>query len=78
MSLPSPRPFDHSSLVELQALLLESGTPHNFLNQLAKLTAQALPEGSSWGATVRQNSRPGHPWASWSVTGQVPVICVAA
>jgi GAF domain-containing protein len=57
MSLPSPRPFDHSSLLELQALLLESGTLHNFLDRLAKLTAQTLPEGSSCGVTVRQNSR---------------------
>jgi GAF domain-containing protein len=57
MSLPSPRPFDHSSLLELQALLLESGTLHHFLDRLAQLTAQALPEGSSCGVTVRQNSR---------------------
>jgi hypothetical protein len=57
MSLPSPRPFDHSSLVELQALLLDSGTLHHFLDRLAQLTAQALPEGSSCGVTVRQNSR---------------------
>ena len=58
MSLPSPRPFDdRSSLLELQALLLDSGTLHNFLDRLAQLTAQALPEDSSCGVTVRQNSR---------------------
>src|ERR687893_517580 len=57
MSLPSSRPFDQSSLVELQALLLDSATLHDFLDRLAKLTAQALPEGSSCGVTVRQNSR---------------------
>ncbi|MDQ4033233.1 MAG: GAF and ANTAR domain-containing protein [Actinomycetota bacterium] len=57
MSLSSPQPFDHSSLVELQALLLDSGTLCNFLDRLAQLTAQALPEGSSCGVTVRQNSR---------------------
>jgi GAF domain-containing protein len=51
------RPFDQSSLVELQALLLDSATLHDFLDRLAKLTAQALPEGSSCGVTVRQNSR---------------------
>ena len=56
MSLPSPPPFDHSSLVELQALLLESGTLRAFLDRLAQLTAQTLPEGSSCGVTVRQNS----------------------
>jgi GAF domain-containing protein len=57
MSSPSSRPFDQSSLVELQALLLDSATLHDFLDRLAKLTAQALPEGSSCGVTVRQNSR---------------------
>ena len=54
---PSSRPFDHSSLLELQALLLDSGTLHSFLDRLAALTVQALPEGSSCGVTVRQNSR---------------------
>ncbi|MDQ3765245.1 MAG: hypothetical protein M3460_28280 [Actinomycetota bacterium] len=43
--------------MELQALLLESGTLHNFLDRLAQLTVQELPEGSSCGVTVRQNSR---------------------
>jgi GAF domain-containing protein len=57
MSLPSPRPFDHSSLVELQALLLDSGTLHSFLDRLAQLTVQVLPEGSSCGVTVGQNFR---------------------
>jgi hypothetical protein len=38
-------------------LLLESGTLHDFLDRLAQLTVQALPEGSSCGVTVRQNSR---------------------
>jgi GAF domain-containing protein len=56
MSSQLPRPFDRS-LSELQALLLESDTLHNFLDRLAALTAQALPEGSSCGVTVRQNSR---------------------
>ena len=47
MSSQLPRPFDRS-LSELQALLLESDTLHHFLDRLAALTAQALPEGSSW------------------------------
>ncbi|MDQ3899986.1 MAG: GAF and ANTAR domain-containing protein [Actinomycetota bacterium] len=38
-------------------MLLESDTLHHFLDRLAALTAQALPEGSSCGVTVRQNSR---------------------
>ena len=57
MSSPSPRPSDGSSLSELQALLFESDTLHHFLDRLAAFTAQALPEGSSCGVTVRQNSR---------------------
>lgn len=48
--------FDRS-LAELQALLLESGTLHHFLDRLAELTGQALPEGNSCGVTVRQHSR---------------------
>ncbi|MFY9808188.1 MAG: hypothetical protein WAK86_13090, partial [Pseudonocardiaceae bacterium] len=56
MSSQLPRPSDRS-LSELQALLLESDTLHHFLDRLAALTAQALPEGSSCGVTVRQNSR---------------------
>ncbi|MDQ4093761.1 MAG: GAF and ANTAR domain-containing protein [Actinomycetota bacterium] len=55
--MSSSRLFHQSSLVELQALLLDSATLHDFLDRLAKLTAQALPEGSSCGVTVRQNSR---------------------
>jgi GAF domain-containing protein len=57
MSSELPRPSERSSLSELQALLLETDTLHNFLDRLAALTAQALPEGSSVGVTVRQNSR---------------------
>ena len=57
MSSELSRSSDRSSLSELQALLLESGTLHHFLDRLAALTAQALPEGSSCGVTVRQNSR---------------------
>ena len=57
MSSELSRSSDHSSLSELQALLLESDTLHHFLDRLAALTAQALPEGSSCGVTVRQNSR---------------------
>ena len=49
--------FSDRSLAELQALLLESNTLHHFLDQLAQLTAQALPGGSSCGVTVRQHSR---------------------
>ncbi|MDQ4009422.1 MAG: GAF and ANTAR domain-containing protein [Actinomycetota bacterium] len=71
MSVPSPELSDHSSLVELQALLLESGTLHGFLDRLAKLTAQALPEGSSCGVTVRQNSRPVTLAASDEWTGRI-------
>ena len=71
MSLPSPRPFDHSSLLELQALLLDSSTLRDFLDRLAQLTAQALPEGSSCGVTVRQNSRPVTLAASDERTGQI-------
>ena len=57
MSSELPRPSDRSSLSELQALLLETDTLHRFLDRLAQLTAQALPEGSTCGVTVRQNSR---------------------
>jgi ANTAR domain len=57
MSSELPRPSERSSLSELQALLLETDTLHNFLDRLAALTAQAMPEGSSCGVTVRQNSR---------------------
>jgi GAF domain-containing protein len=57
MSSQLPRLSDSSSLSELQALLLESDTLYNFLDRLAQLTAQDLPEGSSCGVTVRQNSR---------------------
>ena len=49
--------FFDRSLAELQALLLESGTLHHFLDRLAELTGQALPEGNSCGVTVRQHSR---------------------
>ncbi len=42
----------------MQALLLDTDTVHGFLNRLAHLTAQALPEGSSCGVTVRQDARP--------------------
>ena len=48
----------HAWLSELQALLLDTDTLHTFLDRLARLTAQALPEGSSCGVTVRQYSRP--------------------
>lgn len=54
-SLP---PDGHAWLSELQALLLDTDTVHGFLDRLAQLTAQALPEGSSCGVTVRQDSRP--------------------
>jgi GAF domain-containing protein len=57
MSLPSSRPFDPSWLVELQASLLETNTLYDFLDRLAQLTAQTLPEGSSCGVTVCQDSR---------------------
>ena len=56
-SLP-PSPDGHGWLSELQALLLDTDTLHGFLDRLAQLTAQALPEGSSCGVTVRQDSRP--------------------
>ena len=50
-------PSSDSPLSELQTLLLESDTLHHFLDRLAQLTVQALPEGSSCGVTVRQDSR---------------------
>ena len=56
MSSPSS-PVGHAGLSELQALLLGTDTLYEFLDQLAQLTAQALPEGSSCGVTVRQDSR---------------------
>ncbi|MBV8541028.1 MAG: hypothetical protein JO364_13245, partial [Pseudonocardiales bacterium] len=43
---------------ELQALLLGTDTLHGFLDRLAELTTRALPEGSSCGVTVREESRP--------------------
>src|SRR5262245_17381207 len=58
MSPPQSSPFDHAWLPELQALLLSTDTLREFLDRLARLTAQTLPEGSSCGLTVRQDSRP--------------------
>ncbi|MDQ4031527.1 MAG: GAF and ANTAR domain-containing protein [Actinomycetota bacterium] len=58
MSSLSPSPDGHAWLSELQALLLDTDTLHGFLDRLAQLTTQALPEGSSCGVTVRQHSRP--------------------
>jgi transcriptional regulator with GAF, ATPase, and Fis domain len=51
-------PCDPAWLSELQALLLGADTLHGFLDRLAQLTTRALPEGSSCGVTVRQDSRP--------------------
>ena len=51
-------PVGQAWLSELQALLLDTDTVHGFLDRLAQLTAQELPEGSSCGVTVRQDSRP--------------------
>ena len=56
-------PYDPAWLSELQALLLQAlllstDTLHRFLDRLAQLTTRALPEGSSCGVTVRQDSRP--------------------
>ncbi|MGH3898329.1 MAG: GAF and ANTAR domain-containing protein [Pseudonocardiaceae bacterium] len=56
-SQPSPS-SDHAWLPELQALLLGTDTLHGFLERLAQLTAEALPEDGSCGVTVRQDSRP--------------------
>lgn len=57
MSSQSSLPSDHSSLSELQELLLETNTLHEFLAQLAELTSQMMPAGNSCGVTVRQGSR---------------------
>jgi GAF domain-containing protein len=51
-------PLGPAWLSELQALLLGTDTLHGFLDRLAQLTTRALPEGSSCGVTVRQDSRP--------------------
>lgn len=51
-------PAGHAWLSELQALLLGTETLQGFLDRLAQLTTQALPEGSSCGVTVRQDGRP--------------------
>jgi len=55
---PSSSPSDRAWLSELQALLLGTDTLHGFLDRLAELTTRALPEGSSCGVTVREESRP--------------------
>jgi hypothetical protein len=49
---------DPAWLTELQALLLSTDTLRGFLDRLAQLTVRALPEGSSCGVTVRQDSLP--------------------
>lgn len=49
--------FERAWPSELQALLLDTDTLHRFLHQLAQLTVKGLPEGSSCGVTVRQDSR---------------------
>lgn len=69
-SLPSS-PADHGGLPELQALLLDTDTLGEFLEQLAQLTARALPEGSSCGVTVRRGSRPATLAASDELTTRV-------
>jgi hypothetical protein len=51
-------PFGLVWLSELQSLLLGTETLLGFLEQLAQLTARALPEGSSCGLTARQDSGP--------------------
>lgn len=53
-----PSSSDPAWLSELQALLLGTDTLHAFLDRLAQLTTRALPEGSSCGVTVRQDSQP--------------------
>lgn len=55
VSLPT---FDQSWLSELQRLLLGTETLHQFLDELASLTARELPAGSSCGVAVCQNSQP--------------------
>ena len=52
-SAPSP-----AWLTELQSLLLNTDTVQEFLDELARLTVQELPEGSSCGVTVRQHGWP--------------------
>ena len=55
-SLPSTAP--NPWLVELHSLLLNTHTVQEFLDELARLTVQELPEGSSCGVTVRQDGWP--------------------
>ncbi len=64
-------PDGRAWLSELQALLLGTDTLHEFLERLAQLTTQALPEGSSCGVTARQDSRPFTVAASDELTLQV-------
>ncbi len=52
-SAPSP-----AWLTELQSLLLNTATVQECLDELARLTVQELPEGSSCGVTVRQHGWP--------------------
>ncbi|MDQ4010165.1 MAG: GAF and ANTAR domain-containing protein [Actinomycetota bacterium] len=52
-------------------MLLGTDTLHQFLERLAQLTTQALPEGSSCGVTVRQDSRPVTVAASDELTLQI-------
>jgi GAF domain-containing protein len=49
---------DRAWLSELQALLLGTDTLRGFLDRLAQLTTRGLPEGSSCGVTIREDSRP--------------------
>lgn len=69
-SLPSSL-SDHGWLRELQALLLDTDGLSGFLDQLADLTARALPEGSSCGVTVRSGFRPATLAASDDLTRRV-------
>ncbi len=54
LSSTAPSPW----LIELHSLLLNTHSVQEFLDELARLTVQELPEGSSCGVTVRQDGSP--------------------
>ncbi|HEX2296957.1 MAG TPA: GAF and ANTAR domain-containing protein [Pseudonocardiaceae bacterium] len=45
-------------LPQLQTMLLSTGTLHDFLDELARLTVGQLPQGTLCGVTVRLDGRP--------------------
>src|SRR5881628_2262945 len=54
---PASAGHDPSWLVELQAMLLSTDGLNSFLDELAAITARALPRAVSCGVTLQPNGR---------------------